>query len=141
MGYKIRRLHSLFLSRWQTWFARFGITLTPMQGGVLMLIDDYPGLTQIMLAGRLGIEAPTLSQAIGPLLKGGLIERRKVTGDRRSNALYLTDLGADAAVLIRREIPRQEESVLDGLSASERKELARLLDKALAARADAEIAA
>lgn len=132
-GYKIRRLHGLMQAGWTSWFARFDLGLTPMQGGMLVLVHDHPGLTQIALAGLLGIEPPTLSQAIAPLLARGLVERRKVAGDRRAHALHLTAAGVETVALIRQEIPKHESVVLAGLSAEEQRDLHRLLDKALAA--------
>ena len=133
IGYKIRQLHGLMQSGWTSWFARFDVRLTPMQGGLMILVSDHPGLTQMALAGILGIEPPTLSQAIAPLLKRGLVERRKVAGDKRAHALHVTSAGEGAVALVRREIPKQEAAVLKGLSEAEQRELHRLLDKALAA--------
>ena len=134
-GYKIRRLHGLMQAGWTAWFARFDLTLTPMQGGMLLLVDEHRGLSQMALAGLLGIEPPTLSQAIGPLLNQGLIERRRVEGDRRAYALHVTASGAERAALIRKEAPEHERQVLAGLSPEEQAELHRLLDKALRAHA------
>lgn len=131
IGFKVRRLHGLIQSGWTGWFAGYDLHLTPMQGGMLTLVSDNPGLTQTGLAGLLGIEPPTLSQSISPLLERGLIERRKVNGDKRAHALHLTKAGADAVALVRREIPRHENAVLARLNPDEQHELHRLLDKAL----------
>ena len=131
IGFKVRRLHGLIQSGWAEWFAGYDLRLTPMQGGMLILVSDNPGLTQTGLAGLLGIEPPTLSQSISPLLERGLIERRKVNGDKRAHALHLTKVGADAVALVRREIPRHEKAVLERLNPGEQRELHRLLDKAL----------
>lgn len=132
-GFKIRRLHNLMQAGWSAWFSRFQVALTPMQGGILALVADRPGLSQIALAGLLGIEPPTLSQAIAPLRRLGLLDRRRGPGDRRAYALHLTEKGGATVALLRREVPRHEDRVLKGLSAAERRQLHRLLDKALAA--------
>jgi len=136
IGYKIRRLHGLMQAGWTRWFSRFDLGLTPMQGGMLILVREHPGLTQTCLSAMLGIEPPTLSQAIAPLLRRGFLERRKVPGDKRAHALHVTRTGNEAADLIRREIPAHETAALAGLSPKEQQDLHRLLDKVIAAGAD-----
>ena len=70
--------------------------LTPLQFGVLAYLnkhDGEPGVDQIGLAGRLGIDRNNASIIVGELEKRGLVERRVISDDRRGRHLYLTPQG------------------------------------------------
>lgn len=131
-GYRLRRLQGLFVAHWGRWFREIDISVTPVQGGILLLIGENAGLTQIALARLLKVEAPTLMQALGPLLEMGLVKRRRSRQDGRAFALHLTDAGAAAARTIAAESLRHEADLLSGLTARERASLHALLEKALA---------
>lgn len=131
-GYRLRRLHAQWIAHWGRWFRRAGLEITPMQGGILLLVDENPGLTQIALARLLRIEPPTLSQALSPLVDLGLIQRYRATGDGRAVALHLSRAGTDAVESARGAIADHEDDLLAGLTDAERAQLISLLDKALA---------
>jgi len=57
---------------------------------LLMLSRAKSGLTQKELASRLAIEGATLVGVLDRLSADGLIERREVPHDRRSNTVHLT---------------------------------------------------
>lgn len=65
------------------------------------------GITQKELAGRLGIEGPTLVRLLDRLAEDGWIERRECPDDRRSKRVYLLERA--------REAMRHIESVAAGL--------------------------
>jgi MarR family transcriptional regulator, temperature-dependent positive regulator of motility len=138
IGYRLRRLQGLFVAHWGRWFRDLGIAVTPVQGGILLLIGENPGLTQIALARLLKVEAPTLMQALSPLLEAGMVARRRSHQDGRAFALHLTDLGARASRRIAEESRRHETDLLAHLSEREREALLALLEKALA-RGDGEV--
>lgn len=130
-GFRLRRLQGLFVAHWAAWFRELGLAVTPVQGGILILIDDNPGLTQIALARLLRIEPPSLVQALNPLIEAGLVERTRAAHDGRAVALHLSATGRQAVAIVRRETPAQEADALSGLSAEERSALLALLDRAL----------
>ncbi|MEJ8571988.1 MarR family transcriptional regulator [Microbaculum marinum] len=132
VGYRLRRLQGLFVAHWGRWFRRLEIGVTPVQGGILLLIGENPGLTQVALARLLRVEAPTLQQAISPLLEAGLVERTRSTSDGRAFALRLTQKGEETAGVIAEESRRHEADLLSGLNDQERGGLLALLEKALA---------
>ena len=79
--------------------------LTPLQYGVLAYLnksDGEPGIDQIGIAARLGIDRNNASVIVGELEKRGLVERRVIGGDRRGRHLYLTLQGEK---LYRRLLP------------------------------------
>ncbi|WP_117193231.1 MarR family winged helix-turn-helix transcriptional regulator [Rhizobium terrae] len=132
VGIRIRRLQSLFGSHWQGWFRTRGLSVTPVQGGVLLLIRSHPGISQIALARRLRIEAPTLIQSLTPLIKQKLVERDRSAEDGRVYELRLTQAGIEAAALVEASIPEHEADLLRNLSPQERQAFLALLDKAIA---------
>lgn len=131
VGIRIRRLQSLFAGHWQNWFRSRGLAVTPVQGGVLLLIRTHPGISQIALARRLRIEAPTLIQSLTPLIKQKLVERIRSADDGRVYQLRLTQAGVDASALVEASIPEHEADLLRNLSPQERQAFLALLDKAI----------
>ncbi len=101
LGFQLRRAHTLFALHWQLSFRGRSPRVTPMQGGMLLVIESQPGLTQAMLARIMDVEGPTLLQALGKLEQNGLVERTRRDGDRRSFALQLTRAGRRAIVLVK----------------------------------------
>lgn len=67
--------------------------IKPSQYAVLVLVRANAGVTQSALSLALGIQKANFVSVIDRLEERGLIERRKVDGDRRSSALYLTRAG------------------------------------------------
>lgn len=131
-GHRLRRLHTQWVAHWSRWFRRVGLAITPMQGGIMLLIDENPGLTQIALARLLKIESPTLSQALSPLVDAGFVERYRATDDGRAVALHLSRAGRGAVDTARGAIVEHEDDLLKGFTEEERAQLIMLLDKALA---------
>jgi DNA-binding MarR family transcriptional regulator len=132
VGIRIRRLQALFSSHWQTWFRTRNLAVTPVQGGVLLLIRRHPGISQIALARRLRIEAPTLLQSLTPLVNQGFVERDRSAEDGRVYELRLTQAGSEAAALVEASTPEHEADLLRNLSIEERQLFLALLDKAIA---------
>lgn len=134
VGYRLRRVHGAFVEAWKEFFGALGVTVTPVQGGILMLIASHPGLTQTELARRLRIETPTLHESVRRLIDAGLIERESLVHDRRAHALKLTGDGESVATLLRTRIDEQESAALAPLTDAERNQLAALLGRVLAGR-------
>ena len=128
-GFKIRRLHNRISLSWAAWFVPVGVSVTPVQGGILMVIDENPGITQVAVAQLMEVEKPTLSKALTPLVEAGLVRRDRVANDGRAAALSLTDAGAEVMDVLRREVAAHERHVLARLTAAERDQLHALLDK------------
>lgn len=130
-GFRLRRLQGLFVAHFAAWF-RDRLAVTPVQGGILMLVDENPGITQIALARLMRIEPPSLTQALNPLIDARLVERSRAVHDGRAVALTLSRTGRQAVATVRRETPAQELDALSGLTPEERRTFLFLLDKALA---------
>lgn len=134
VGYRLRRVHGHFVESWRAFFGELGLAITPVQAGILMQIARHPRVTQTELAGLLDIETPTLHESVKRLLGGGLIHRESLPHDRRSHALVLTPSGKETTNLVLARIAEQEAAALAALSSQERRQLASLLGRVLAAR-------
>ncbi len=138
-GVRLRRLQALFARHWTLFFREQGVELSSVQGGLLLLIADNPGLAQAAFARLLDIEPPSLAQTLAPLLDGGLVERRRDARDGRAMALYLTKRGETLAQTIAQGQPQHEARLLGALTTQERRTLLALLDKAVASAESAVI--
>jgi DNA-binding MarR family transcriptional regulator len=91
LGYSLRRAQ---LSTYRQFTAAMEkLEVRPSQFAVLSLIRSNPGLSQAAVSDTLGIQKANFVSLLDRLEERGLTERRKVGGDRRSSALYLTRTG------------------------------------------------
>src|SRR3954466_9433279 len=91
LGYSLRRAQLSTYREYDSFMARFDIR--PAQFAVLTLIRSNPGSSQSAVSTALGIQKANFVAVIDRLESRGLTERRKLRGDRRSSALYLTRSG------------------------------------------------
>lgn len=91
LGYSIRRAQLSTYPDFLEFMEKFDIR--PAQFTVLALIHSNPGLRQATISEALGIQPANFVPLLDKLEQRGLTERRKVDGDRRSSALYLTRKG------------------------------------------------
>jgi len=85
------RIHALIAERLKT------INLSVPQCDVLTTLTEREGVSQQELAERLYVTKGNISGLIDRLEAAGLVERRRLEGDRRSHAIYLTEAGRQAA--------------------------------------------
>jgi DNA-binding MarR family transcriptional regulator len=127
IGYLLRRASSVFTTHWNLQFQGEAVTITPVQCGMLILIDENPGLTQIELARLLKVEGSTLWQLISRLLELGFIHRYRVPEDQRAFAIHLSRGGRQALLAFERGLQQHQRALLDCLSESERADLSAVL--------------
>lgn len=124
-GHLARRLSNAFTAAWDKEFAAERVQITPVQGGILMVIRHNPGITQAQVADLMAVEGPTLVQSMARLADYGLIVKRRRADDRRAVALTLSDKGERLVPEIEARARASEARVLSTLSEEER---ARFLD-------------
>jgi DNA-binding MarR family transcriptional regulator len=88
------------------------------------------------LQARLMLGSSTLTGAIDRMERGGLVKRVAVEGDRRAFRLQPADWPAKKREALLETLATTEDDCFRALSAAERKELSRLLGKALSAFAE-----
>lgn len=126
-GFLLRRCHQISVAVFLEECERFD--LTPAQFGMLVVLDASSDIDQIGAAHLLGLDRTTTSDVVGRLESRGLIKRLVDPNDRRKRRLQLTARGRD---IRKRAIPpaaRAEERMLAGLSAKERRQFLRLLER------------
>ena len=91
IGYALRRAQLALFQDFQRQFAADEIR--PVQFSVLAVLQQNPGLRATQVALALGIKRTNFVPLLDVLEARGLAERRRVKGDRRASALFLTPAG------------------------------------------------
>ena len=108
--------------------------LTAAQFGLLVLIGANPGATQAALARAFGSNRSVMVRLIDKLEAEGMADRRARPGDRRSNAIVLTERGAKLLERLTREVRDYEAGITACLSREETETLLALLGRINAGR-------
>ena len=107
--------------------------LTAAQFGLLVLIGANSGATQAALARAFGSNRSVMVRLIDKLEAEGLADRRARPGDRRSNAIVLTERGANLLERLTHEVRDFEAGITACLSPEETETLLALLSRINAA--------
>jgi DNA-binding MarR family transcriptional regulator len=124
-GYAVRRF--------QIWiFQDFIRTLAaadirPTQYSVLTVIGANPGLSQMAVAQRLGIERARLVHLLDSLEDRKLVKRVRSKTDRRSHALHLTAQGETSLRQFKLLAAEHERHVAEKIGKANRAQLLRIL--------------
>jgi DNA-binding MarR family transcriptional regulator len=124
-GYAVRRF--------QIWiFQDFIRTLAaadirPTQYSVLTVIGANPGLSQMAVAQRLGIERARLVHLLDSLEDRKLVKRVRSKTDRRSHALHLTARGETSLRQFKLLAAEHERHVAQKIGKENREQLLRIL--------------
>lgn len=129
IGFKVRKLHNLLGKQWIQLSNQYDLRLSPVQAGILVFIDEYTGLTQKSLAGLLGVDASTLSQALQPLLDRSLIQKKSDPVDRRKLQMVLSNEGQQLIEVIKKVFAERQKHLPGNLTLNELQTLHALLDK------------
>jgi DNA-binding MarR family transcriptional regulator len=124
-GYVVRRFQ---LWIFQDFIKTLGAAdIRPTQYSVLTVIGANPGLSQMAVANRLGIERARLVHLLNELESRKLVKRVKSRADRRSHALHLTEQGEVALARFKRLAAEHERHVEDRIGKANRKRLLAML--------------
>lgn len=133
-GHLIRRAHQLAVAIFMEEAAEFDIT--PVQFAILNALMADPGEDQVTLAGKVAFDAATFGSVITRLEVKGWVRREPDEQDRRRKLLWISPEGERAAISMKRAVGKAQARILGPLSAAEREQLVKLLDK-LVTRHDA----
>ena len=125
LGYQLRQAQTLVYAGFAGRLARDG--LTHGQFGLLIVIGANPGSTQTALANAFSSNRSLVVRLIDKLEDSGLVARTARPGDRRSNAIVLTERGETLLRGLRVAVREHEELVAGHLNADELKTLMDLL--------------
>ena len=107
----------------------FELGLTLPQCKVLVYLARNEGINQIRLADLTDTDPMTMVRIIDRMEQDGWVERRQGEEDRRERRLYLTARAAPVVERIWAIGDRSRAEALAGLSAAERAQLIRLLER------------
>jgi DNA-binding MarR family transcriptional regulator len=107
------------------------IDLTPPLFGILNFLGARKGAIQLEIASAMDIDPSALVSLIDELERAGLARRRPHPDDRRAREVAITPKGRRVLERGRRMALEVEDEVLQGLTATERRDLMSLLRRAL----------
>ena len=128
LGADLRRRARLELADEQ-WVTHAG--LRPLTVAVLSHVAACGPSSQREISEAIGLDPSDLVAKLDQLEHAGFVERRRDPADRRRNVVVVTPEGKDAAGRLSEIGARAEAAVLERLTPAERKELARLIGRAL----------
>ncbi|MEA2684579.1 MAG: hypothetical protein QOK05_2907 [Chloroflexota bacterium] len=129
---RITRLYLLQSASFAEVFARFGITFGEYEVLAALVRSGTPHrLTPGQLTGAMVLSSGAMTNRIDKLERMGLVERLADPKDRRGTLVSLTDRGRRVVDEALHEHLANEERLLSGLSAADRRQLEQLLRKLL----------
>ncbi|QOZ25655.1 MarR family winged helix-turn-helix transcriptional regulator [Bradyrhizobium sp. CCBAU 51753] len=125
VGYAVRRFQLWIFQDFIKTLA--AVDITPTQYSVLTVISANPGLTQMAVAKRLGIERARLVHLLNALEQRNLVKRAASKVDRRSHALHLTASGEASLRQFKLLAAEHERHVIEKIGKDNRERLLEIL--------------
>lgn len=125
-GHLIRRAQQIAVSMF---YSTVGYKVTPVQYGVLRILQDYPGIDQVTLARLCALDTSTAANLAARLEQSGFVKRMVPANSKRFRVLRITPQGA---ALLRKLLPSGRllsRRLLQALDKKEQKIFLRLLKK------------
>ena len=124
-GYAVRRFQLWIFQDFIKTLAE--VDIRPTQYSVMTVIGANPGLSQMAVAKRLGIERARLVHLLDSLEHRDLVSRIRSATDRRSHALHLTARGRTALAQFKRLAAEHERHVVEKIGKANREKLLQIL--------------
>ncbi|WGR94307.1 MarR family winged helix-turn-helix transcriptional regulator [Bradyrhizobium sp. ISRA443] len=124
-GYAVRRFQLWIFQDFIKTLA--AVDIRPTQYSVMTVIGANPGLSQMAVAKRLGIERARLVHLLDSLEERDFVSRSASATDRRSHALHLTVSGKAALSQFKRLAAKHERHVADKIGKENRERLLQIL--------------
>lgn len=124
-GYAVRRFQIWIFQDFIRTLA--AVDIKPTQYSVLTVIGANPGLSQMAVAQRLGIERARLVHLLDSLENRKLLKRVRSKTDRRSHALHLTPRGQASLRQFKLLAAEHERHVAEKIGKENREQLLRIL--------------
>lgn len=129
LGYTFRRIQIRMSQHLTEQFSDF--RLRPGQFSAILILEQFPGITQVDLARNLAMEPSQVVQLITKLERRALVIRQRGLLDRRANFLRLSEEGQELVKKLKVVALRSDEVVCSALSDDEKTHLRHLLAKML----------
>ncbi len=131
IGFLITRIHTRMHRDFMT--ALEPLRIEPRDYGALTALGATGPVSQTELARHLGVSGATVVQIADGLEQRGLLERRRLVTDRRTQILYLLPESSDLLREAARLAEEMSNGVLGGLSGTRQKRLVALLQRLVTA--------
>jgi len=125
LGYQVRRAQVRAFGSFAQ--AVGGMGLTPLLFGVLVVIDERPGVSQAEIAESLGADPSTMVRMLDQLEKRAWVKREPSPIDRRSTLPVLTDAGRAILAEALPLVIKSDRRIASALTTAERETLLDLL--------------
>jgi DNA-binding MarR family transcriptional regulator len=125
-GHLIRRAQQIAVSMF---YSTVGYEVTPVQYGVLRILQDYPGIDQVTLARLCALDTSTAANLAVRLEQSGFVKRMVPASSKRFRVLRITPQGA---ALLKKLLPAGRllsRRLLQALDKKEQNIFLRLLKK------------
>lgn len=123
----LRRAHQLATAIALEHLADFN--LTPVQFGLLIVLNERPGIDAKTLCQTLALDRASLTGVLDRMEAGGLVTREMDPRDRRARVLTLTPAGTDLLKRSSRKGVGTQLAILDAFTPAERERFMKLLSK------------
>jgi DNA-binding MarR family transcriptional regulator len=127
IGFLVTRIHQRMYAEMSA--ALGDLHVEPRHMGPLVALRDGGPVPQSVLARKLGVTAPSVVELVDHLERHGLVERRRLASDRRSQELHLLPGAADVVPEAMARGMAVTDQLLAVLSAPERRRLLTLLQR------------
>lgn len=124
-GFLVRRLHQIHYAIFFEECEEGGIT--PVQYGVLTVLERNPWLDQTAIGYEVGLDRTTAADVIKRLEEKGYLERRINPEDKRSRQAAVTPKGAAIMTELQESMARAQKRLLQPLSPRDQKTFMSLL--------------
>ncbi len=114
IGYKLRMAQILAFRAFEERLKGFG--RAPRYLGLHAVIQKHPGQPQSRLAEAIALRRSSLVNILDQLEADGLLERKSIPNDRRSNGVWLTKAGAKTVDALLLEAEKEEQKISCGMS-------------------------
>ena len=74
--------------------------LHPAQPGIIHMLSNRDGMTQVDLAGKLNVTPATISAMVKRMERDDLLYRKRSEEDQRVTHIYLTEKGKEQSIII-----------------------------------------
>jgi MarR family transcriptional regulator, temperature-dependent positive regulator of motility len=127
-GSLVRRAQQRHLAVWQS---EVSAEITSVQYAALEILHRTPGVNQRQLGDELDVDRSTIADLVARMVRNELVERSDDPVDKRSYVLFLTAAGKKQLSNLRPRVEEVERILTAKLTASEARELRRLLSALL----------
>ncbi len=130
-GHLIRRLHQIHVALFLEECSKQN--LTPVQFGVLTVLEDGTSRDQVTIARRIGVDRNTAADVIRRLEKRKLLERPNDPSDKRTKLAKITSAGSEMVDSVKPGMVRAQSRLVSPLSDEEYEQYMNLTLKLLKA--------